>query len=366
MNNNVEKFSDHQYFIEREGLLTDNLNNILERVSPLFEELRGKRIFITGGTGFFGCWLLESFTFANKKLGLGASALVLTRNWEAFHKKAAHLADNPAINFLEGDVRTFSFPKGEFSYVIHAATDASIKINEEDPLLMFDTIVQGTRRVLDLSRICRAKKLLLVSSGAVYCKQPPQLSHIPEDYTGGPDSVDHSSAYGEGKRVAEFLCTQYGNKFGIETKIARCFAFVGPYLPLNTHYAVGNFIRDGLKGGPIHIKGDGTPYRSYLYAADLAVWLWTILFRGKPGTAYNVGSEKALTIAELARIIANTFANELKIIIDKKADERMPPERYIPLTEKVRNELGLRQEIDLENAITRTIQWCRQSHIHSE
>ena len=349
-----------------ENYLSLDLDHILNHTQGLWEEIKGQRIFITGGTGFFGCWLLESFAFANKKLGLGASALVLTRNWEAFRKKAAHLADNPAINFLEGDVRTFSFPEGEFGYVIHAATEASIKINEEDPLLMFDTIVQGMRRVLDFSRVCGAKKLLFVSSGAVYGKQPTQLSNIYEDHTGGPDPADHSSAYGEGKRVAEFLCTQYGNKFGIEIKIARCFAFVGPYLPLNTHYAIGNFIRDGLKGGQIHVKGDGTPYRSYLYAADLAVWLWTILIRGNPGEAYNVGSGKALTIADLARIVANTFANELKIVIDKKADERMPPERYVPLTEKIRNELGLRQQIDLEDAITRTIQWYRQSPIQSE
>lgn len=345
-----------------ENPLSIDLDHILNHTKELWEEIKGQRIFITGGTGFFGCWLLESFAFANEKLGLGASALVLTRNLEAFRKKAPHLADNPAIAFYEGDICSFPFPEGVFSYVIHAASDASAKLNEEDPLLMFDTIVDGTRRVLEFSRVCGAKKLLLVSSGAVYGKQPPQLTNTSEDYTGGPDPVDHSSAYGEGKRVAEFFCTQYGNQFGIETKIARCFAFVGPYLPLNINYAVGNFLMDGLKGGPIHVKGDGTPCRSYLYAADLAVWLWTIIIRGRPGTTYNVGSEKAISIVELARIVAKAFTSELKIVIDKKADERMPPERYVPLTEKVRNELGLRQEIDLEDAITRTIKWHRQTN----
>lgn len=338
-----------------------DLVHILNNTKELWEEIKGQRIFITGGTGFFGCWLLESFSFANEKLGLGASALVLTRDWETFRKKAPHLADNPAINFLTGDVRTFSFPEGEFSYVIHAATDARVKINEEDQLLMFDTIVQGTRRVLDFARVCRAKKLLLVSSGAVYGKQPSELTNISEDYTGSADPVDQRSAYGEGKRVAEFLCTQYGKQFGIETKIARCFAFAGPYLPLNIHYAVGNFIRDGLRGGAIYIKGDGTPYRSYLYAADLTIWLWTILIKGKQGTTYNVGSDQAISIADLARTVANAFSNKKEIIIDKKAEEGMLPERYVPLTEKARNELGLRQEIDLKDAIQRTIQWCRRN-----
>ncbi|HLA05265.1 MAG TPA: NAD-dependent epimerase/dehydratase family protein [Syntrophales bacterium] len=340
--------------------LSLDLEYILNSTQGLWDEIKGQRIFITGGTGFIGCWLLESFAFANEKLNLGASTVVLTRNQGAFRKKAPHLAGNPAISFHKGDVRYFSFPEGEFSYVIHAATDAGAKLNEENPLLMFDTIVQGTRRVLDFARASGARKLLLTSSGAVYGKQPPHLTNVPEDYAGGPDPSDGRSAYGEGKRVAELLCNQYGRKYGIEAKIARCFAFVGPYLSLDIHYAIGNFIRNGLAGKPVHVTGDGTSYRSYLYAADLAMWLWTILIRGKPGTAYNVGSEEADVIADTAKIVTKAFSSELPVIIDKKADDQIIPERYLPSTKKARDELGLRQEIDLEDAIARTIRWHRQ------
>ncbi|MEE9910725.1 MAG: NAD-dependent epimerase/dehydratase family protein [Deltaproteobacteria bacterium] len=340
-----------------ENPLSLDLDHILNHTQGLWEEIRGQRLFMTGGTGFFGCWLLESFAAANKTLGLGSSVLVLTRNSEAFRQKAPHLAVNPAISFLEGDVRTFSFPDGAFSHVIHAATDASNSIGGEDPKLVFDTIVQGTRRVLDFSKACGTRKFLFVSSGAACGRQPPQLTHIPEDFPGRPDPADRPSAYGKGKRVAESLCVECGNRSGIEIKIARCFAFLGPYLPPGSNYAVSNFLQDGLKSRPIHVRGDGTPYRSYLYAADLAVWLWTIMMRGKAGAVYNVGSEKAICFADLARITARAFSSDLEIVIDGKSNERTPPERYVPSTEKARSELGLSQEIDLEDALARTIKW---------
>ena len=345
-----------------ENRLADDLDYVLEHTRDLWDELRGERIFITGGTGFFGCWLLESFAWANDRLGLNASALVLTRNQAAFRKKAPHLAANPAIRFHPGDIRSFEAPDGAFSHIIHAATESSTLSNPADPLRMFDTIVEGTRHTLEFARQCQAGKFLLTSSGAVYGKQPSEMTHIPEEYPGAPDPTDPQSAYGEGKRAAEALSTLVAGQNGFETKIARCFAFVGPYLPLNAHFAIGNFIRDGLQGGPIIVKGDGTPQRSYLYAADLTIWLWTILFKGKPSRPYNVGSEKSLSIAEVAQAVAERFNPAVKIEIRGIADPNKPLERYVPLITKARSELNLDQFIGIQDAIKRTILFCQQKH----
>ncbi len=337
--------------------LGNDLDHILAHTEGLWEKLRGKRIFITGGTGFMGRWLLESFAWANDNLNLNASALVLTRNKEAFQTKAPNLAENPAIQFHIGDVRDFDFPEGQFSHIIHAATSASAKLNEEDPLLMFDTIVEGTRHTLDFAVHCGAGKFLLTSSGAVYGKQPPEMTHIPEDYRGAPDSADPNSAYGEGKRAAELLCAIYAKKYGIESKIARCFAFVGPYLPLDIHYAIGNFIRDGLNGGPIQVKGDGTPYRSYLYAADLAIWLWTFLFKGESCRPYNVGSDEAISIKEVAYKVAASFPNSPKVLVAKSPVPGRSVERYVPAIKKARESLGLDCPVNTDEAINRTVKW---------
>lgn len=187
--------------------LAHDLDGILARTEPLWQELRGQRILITGATGFFGCWLLESFAWANRRLNLKAHAVGLARHPGVLTEKAPHLAEDAAIIMHAADVRHGDFPQGSFSHVIHGATQASAKLNNENPLVMFDTIVEGTRRALQFSIASSVSRFLLVSSGAVYGPQPPQLPHVTESLAGGPDPLDPANAYAEGKRAAELLCS---------------------------------------------------------------------------------------------------------------------------------------------------------------
>ncbi|MEI7851284.1 MAG: NAD(P)-dependent oxidoreductase, partial [Kiritimatiellales bacterium] len=250
--------------------------------------LHQKRIFLTGGTGLFGKWLLDRFQ------GLEAEVVVLSRAPDQFLRQFPMFGKNPNVTFVRGDVRDFEFPAGQFDYVIHAATEASEKLERENPAEMYFVIVDGTRRVIEFSKQAGIKRLLYVSSGAVYGVQPPELSYVPETFPCNP-----VTAYGKGKLKAEQLCLESG----LETVIARPFAFVGPWLPLDAHFAIGNFIGNCLRNEPIEIKGDGTPMRSYMYGSDLAEWLLTILLKGHSGEAYNVGSEEAISISDLAQLI---------------------------------------------------------------
>ena len=349
-----------------------DLDHILTHTSGLWEALRGENIFVTGGTGFFGRWLLETFAHANRRLGLGSHLTALTRNPEAAAGRAPNLAADSSIQFIRGDVRFLSrdmvlsqLPAGHtglFTHVIHAATESGSNLGNEDPLLMFDTIVQGTRAALDFATASGTRRFLLTSSGAVYGPQPPEITHLPETYPGAPSTGQPGSAYGEGKRAAELLCTCYHQKHpGLDPVIARCFAFVGPCLPIDAHFAVGNFIRDGLRGGPIAIGGDGTPYRSYLHAADLAIWLWTILFKGAPLRPYNVGSEEDVTILELASTVAGCFPYPVEITVAKSPRSGAPAARYVPSTRSADGELGLKCLLPLREAIFRTIAWHQEN-----
>jgi dTDP-glucose 4,6-dehydratase len=206
----------------------------------------------------------------------------------------------------------------------------------------------------------------MVSSGAVYGRQPANVSHVHEDYSGAPDPLAPDSAYGEGKRVAEMLCAMAQGRIGLEVSIARCFAFVGPHLPLDRHFAIGNFLRNALDGQSISISGDGRPYRSYMYAADLAVWLWTILVRGASGRAYNVGSEHVISIRELALKVAASTGVSVNLPETRGHEATNPPNRYVPSTRRATFELGLTTETNLEAAIARTLAWHTEPESASE
>lgn len=340
-------------------LAQSDLDEVIAATAPLWPELRHQRLFLTGGTGFFGTWLVETFLHANRELGLNAHIAVLTRNPEAFARKVPHLALDPALSLLQGDVRDFAFPPGEYSHVIHAATEASAKQLLEAPDAMLATIVDGTRHILDFAATHGTRKLLLTSSGGVYGRQPAGLLHIPEDYAGAPDPLDFASTYGEGKRLSELLCALHARTATCEYKIARCFAFVGPHLPLDAHFAAGNFLLDALEGRDIRIASDGTAVRSYLYATDLAIALWTMLFAAPPLRAYNIGSEESVTIRELAEAVAAMVNPRIEVEIAKKPDENTIPHRYVPSTQRAQNELGLRQSVSLREALRRTADWHR-------
>jgi nucleoside-diphosphate-sugar epimerase len=340
--------------------LARDLDAVLEQAAPIWDDLRGARLFITGGTGFFGCWLLETLLWANDRLKLGASAVVLTRDPGAFARKAPHMASNRHLTLHCGDVRTFAAPDGAFTHVVHAAVDATGAVDQGGRLREFETTVQGTLHALEFARRAGAARFLLTSSGSVYGPQPRDLLGLSEDHLGGPDTSDPRKAGAEAKRASEMLVTLYASGQFVPT-VARCFAFVGPYLPLNDRFAIGNFIRDAMRGGPVRVLGDGTAYRSYLYASDLAVWLWTILVRGASGRTYNVGGEQPITIADLAHAVARVLCVSARVEIASTPVPARLPDRYVPSTARARAELGLTETVGLDEGVGRTAMWHRQT-----
>ena len=268
---------------------------------------------------------------------------ILSRSPERFLANNPEFAELPGVCWVAGDVRDFPFPEERFDWVIHAATPA---VTTLPPGEMRSIVVEGTRRVLEFARRCGAEKLLLTSSGAVYGVQVPELEKIPEEFPCNP-----VTEYGVAKLEAEKLCLDSG----LSVVLARCFAFTGRYLNREIHFAIGNFIRDALAGREIVIKGDGTPLRSYLYADDLVKWLFRLLEKGEAGRAYNVGSDVAVSILELAQLVKRVLNSNSEIVVRERATPGRPPSRYIPSIVRAGRDLGLTVEVPLEEAICRSV-----------
>lgn len=333
-----------------------DLELIATRLGEDLEVLSGKKIFLTGGTGFFGKWILEAIKYLNITRNVNIGVTVLSRNVQGFREKCSEVYEHQHFNFKNGDVRDFEFFNARFDYCIHAATDASVVLNNDNPALMFDTIMRGAQRVAHFSELTGVNRLLYTSSGAAYGPQPSDIRSMPETYLINPN-FNNKDAYALAKRESESFFTSLKN---FETVVARCFAFSGPHLPLDGTFAFGNFIRNALDEQPIIINSDGLSERSYLYAADLVIWLLRALIRGKNGEVYNVGSNVAISIAELAnRITKFSRIDRPPVILGRIGCGK---NRYVPDIEKAKLELQLDVYTSLDDAIIRTLEFYGEAH----
>jgi len=340
------------------NIVCQDCENALAGKTDLLKALRNETVLITGGTGFFGTWLAEMISRLNDVHKFGCRLVLMARRPNLFHEKAPHLAKRPDIVLVSQDTcRLMELPP-ETSYVIHAAASPDSRLHASDPLQTIDTIVNGTNSVLAAAtRLPALKKIMLVSSGLVYGAQPWEMPAIPESFMGSIDCSAAISAYVEAKRVSETIAAAYRSQHRLPITTVRPFAFIGPYQLMDRPWAINNFIRDGLRGGPIRILGDGTSVRSYMYPGDMAFWLLRILVDGVTGRSYNLGSPAGITLKELAEKVAACFPKSIDIECRFLTNEVARRSRLVPDISLAGQELGLSITVDLMTAIRRTILW---------
>jgi nucleoside-diphosphate-sugar epimerase len=330
-----------------------DLEEIVRLAARDFEALRGARIFLTGGTGFFGKWLLAAFDRAERELGLNMQLTILSRDPGRFFSAWPEARERAGWTFLEGHVAEVPNLLHRYEYVLHAAADTTAISTPAEETARTHAIVDGTQRMLEIAERGRARRFLLVSSGAVYGAAAGRREGARETDARRARAV---TPYGEAKRAAELAC----ERAKVECVVARAFAFLGPHLPLDAHYAAGNFIRDAVRGGPIAVRGDGTALRSYLYPTDLVAWLLAVLARGECDGTYNVGSDEVVSTAELANLVAAEAAPAARVEI--QANETQGPQNiYLPDIARARDELGVRVTVPLREAIRRTLAFVSSS-----
>jgi dTDP-glucose 4,6-dehydratase len=355
--------------VSRSGLDRGELHALVAAAETPLRCLRGASLLLTGATGWFGVWLLDTLCAADDLLGLGLRIHAVSRAPARFLARFPPFARDPRIVWVAADVRALLPTAAGFSHVIHAATDTSAAPGGATAEQLYETIVEGTRRTLAAAG-SRCQGFLYLSSGAVYgplrhdqtgFRETDAATDVEPDYfaarraSAAPDPARTGSAYGRGKRAAEHLCTAAAAR-GLPVRIARCFAFVGPHMPFDRHFAIGNFIADAVAGRAIRVSGDGRPLRSYLYMTDLMRALFLVLAAGRCGRAYNVGSDIAVSIAALAHCVDRN-AGGAGVHIEGAASD--PWDRYVPDTTRLQTELDFAAEVALEEAIVRTAAWLR-------
>lgn len=313
-------------------------------------------LLLIGGTGFFGKSFLDCFNRGLLKQWDIERVIAMSRNAYRLKVDVPELITHQ-VELINADICNLdSIPFAD--YVVHAAATTDAKNYISKPEIEKKNIQAGTANYCELAKkFHRGSRIVYCSSGAIYGNQPKDLQKITEEYS--TDDLDQMPStkrdYAAAKRDAEKSIQELA-EMGGAVSIARCFAFVGKYLPRDQHFAIGNFIQDGLMNRPIVVNATSPVYRSYMHADDLINWLMTIVDNASQDCdCFNVGSDEAISMIDLSTMIANEFG--VVPFIPKQIDAY--PDRYIPSIEKARDKLGLTLTINLKNAIQSTIESIR-------
>lgn len=343
--------------LSRRDIIQEDCCEAIQHSISLLKPIKDETLLITGGTGFMGSWLSEMVAFLNDNHDFGTKLFLLSNNANNFKIQSAHIALRDDVTIIEQDIRGLIDISNDINWIIHAAASPDNRIHTSDPIKTIEVIVDGTRSILEYAtRLPELKKILNISSGQVYGNQPWKLDNLSENQFFNLDPSSLGSIYPEAKRLAETICTAYRTQHRLPIVNTRPFAFIGPYQYLDRPWAINNFIRDSLRGGPIRINGNGETIRSYMYPSDMALWILTILLKGTNGASYNIGSPHGVTLKELAEIIASKFNNSPEIILNFSNNKNFKTTKFVPNISHTQK-LGLDIKINLDKAIERTILW---------
>lgn len=329
------------------GINESELNFIYGSNEVNFKKLQNTKILITGCTGFFGKWILALLLYLKEKRKIYISAVCISRSPILFKEEYPE-AENSLFQWVQGDVKTLKLNDKKYDYVIHGATNVSGNDSTKET---FNTCVEGTKNIMSQLDVVK-QKALLISSGAVYENFPK--NGVSENCELAAELEEIT--YGNAKILSENYFKEISKAKSFDIAIARCFSFVGPHLPMDKHFAIGNFISDVLEGNEIIINGNGSPKRSYLYMSELINWLFILLLKKNKKSTYNIGSDESLSIKNLAYEVSSALRgnNKIKILGSFKDGVGAP---YFPNINQFKKEFSVKVMIDIHEAILRTANW---------
>lgn len=355
---------------ERMTILERDSRWIVERVGAPFDRLRGRTVLVTGGAGFLGSWFLHALAAANEnRLAAAPCRIVCVDNFiRGVPRWLAEFSQRQPIDVIRhGVVELASAGLPAFSFAIHAASIASPTYYRKYPIETMDANVLGLRALLDVAvaRRGEVESLLFMSSSEIYGDPMPGFIPTPEDYRGYVSCTGPRACYDESKRYGETLCVNFHRAQGVPVKIVRPFNNYGPGLPIDDARLVPDLARNVLAGHDIELFSDGSPSRTFCYAADAVAGYFQLLLSLHDGEAFNIGSDgPEVTVREVADLVAAIARREFGIdvrVLPKQHQDREylsdNPQRRCPDISKAKRLLGFEPAIGLGEGLRRSLLW---------
>lgn len=354
-------------------IVEQDLEHVCRGLSVEFESLAGKKLLITGGAGFLGHYLVQTPLYWNRtaEQSRKIEVTVFDNYIRGVPDWLEKLRGDPNLTLVKHDI-TAPLPAGmdDYDFVIHAASIASPIYYRKYPIETMDANVNGLRSLLDYCRDQqdrgkRVSGFLFYSTSEIYGDPDPANIPTTESYRGNVSCTGPRACYDESKRYGETLCVNFAEVHDLPVTIARPFNNYGPGLKITDRRVIPDFARDVLEGRDIVMLSDGSPTRTYCYVADAITGYYKILTRGRPGEAYNIGTEAPeISIAELAERIVE-ISRELfdytgRVVRESSSDPHYltdNPNRRCPVITKARTELGYSPDIPLDEGLKRSLIW---------
>ncbi|MBU0546385.1 SDR family oxidoreductase [Patescibacteria group bacterium] len=313
------------------------------------EELKGKKILVTGGAGFIGSHLCE------KLLSFGAQIFCVDNLFTGSEENISSFLSNPNFRFIKHDIVDPLFVDEKIEQIYNLACPASPIHYQHNPVHTIKASTIGVINMLGLARKHNAR-ILQASTSEVY--GDPEVHPQTEEYRGNVNPIGPRACYDEGKRCAETLFFDYHRMHGVEIKIVRIFNTYGSRMAINDGRVVSNFILQALKNEPITIYGNGEQTRSFCYVSDLVDGLIKTMASDKEVAGpINLGNPHENSVKELAeKIIAMTGSKSELIYMDLPIDD---PKQRCPDISKAGEVLSWKPQIALEDGLRYTIEYFK-------
>lgn len=311
-------------------------------------KLKNCSILITGASGWFGKWLLQFILFLNRNYSFDIKVIAVTRDLARIKLESPFLISEK-IKWIEANVTELSqelLAEAKIDYVIHGASSTNKSGWKDTPIALAKEIILGTEKALEIAKHFPGCKVLFLSSGAVYGKI--QCEKVAEDYQGRIDDQAGDSFYCLGKKISELMCSDYQQRYGITINTARCFAFIGSYIP--SYFAISEFIEKAKNNHPIIINSPHT-VRSYMDMRDLISWLLVLLTAGDSGV-YNVGSDVGYSMIDLAQVVVKILQSSAEINIQKDGFGKLMRTEYVPSIKKIVDKFDLKSKYNISDSVS--------------